>query len=766
MAKNKNSIKKLNLIKVVTHLNFISFNLVFLLSIILAFTFLLGYSQINNKNIDLMKEKKEKIFEQYLNELFQRILLLSYSTPFLNYLHAGNISRKILEPELLQNFNPYISKEIIGYKLLDIKHNEIISVGDQSNVYFILEICYLNETLNPKLGRCKANIFVYLNMERVINKIKILDPSISTCFHCQYFKIKDGSIINGFKVIKNNNFTIPFSINNDKYMQNFFFILILLTIMSVIIIFSFYANRKMLNKNVITPITNLFNYVNDELTRGPFILDEISHIADKIDELKNRIQNSEREKQQAEFTKLAQVAHDIKSPLSALNVFLVKTAELQEDKRIMARNAIQRIHDIVNNLIQKQQIIFKKGDIVANIPENLEPSSIQLLSSLIEPLISEMRMQYRDKLTVNIELNLSEASYGLFSRIQPNEFKRLISNLINNAVEAIEKEGLVSLHIDTILEDIQITIIDNGKGISPEILPKLTKQGATFGKIGGTGLGLSHAKTVAEYWGGRLEIHSKVGVGTKIILFLPKVQEPNWFVPKLFLKRYSTIVIIDDDTSIHNIWNEKFKNIIKIEHNINLLHFSNPTDIISWFNDNKGLIGQDIYYLCDFEFINYHMNGLELISLLNIQKQSIIVTSRYEEAGFQETCEKIGVKLIPKGLVYFIPIKIHIAQIFDAILIDDDPIIHSIWKLTAKGKNIICFENPTSFLNEMEQFDFNTPIYIDSQLGEGKKGEEIAKRIFNKGFKEIFLATGYPQDYFPAMEWIKGIVGKNPPWME
>ena len=49
-------------------------------------------------------------------------------------------------------------------------------------------------------------------------------------------------------------------------------------------------------------------------------------------------------------------------------------------------------------------------------------------------------------------------------------------------------------------------------------------------------------------------------------------------------------------------------------------------------------------------------------------------------------------------------------------------------------------------------------------LGGGVRGEEIAKEIYEKGFTNLYLTTGHPKEAFPAMHWIRGIVGKGAPW--
>ena len=59
-------------------------------------------------------------------------------------------------------------------------------------------------------------------------------------------------------------------------------------------------------------------------------------------------------------------------------------------------------------------------------------------------------------------------------------------------------------------------------------------------------------------------------------------------------------------------------------------------------------------------------------------------------------------------------------------------------------------------------FDVKSKIYVDSNLGNGVKGEEIAKQISDLGFENIYLCTGYRSSDFAKMPWIKDILGKDP----
>ena len=102
-----------------------------------------------------------------------------------------------------------------------------------------------------------------------------------------------------------------------------------------------------------------------------------------------------------------------------------------------------------------------------------------------------------------------------------------------------------------------ITVTDNGKGIPKKIIDQLGKRGNTFGKKEGTGLGLFHAKTTLKNWGGSLSINSNPGKGTDVIIRVKMPSPPNWFVDEVIIS--SDIIILDDDPSIHKVWEQEIK---------------------------------------------------------------------------------------------------------------------------------------------------------------------------------------------------------------
>ena len=102
----------------------------------------------------------------------------------------------------------------------------------------------------------------------------------------------------------------------------------------------------------------------------------------------------------------------------------------------------------------------------------------------------------------------------------------------------------------------------------------------------------------------------------------------------------------------------------------------------------------------------------------------------------------------------------------DAVLIDDDTLVHLVWRMSAsqKGKNVLVFSRVEEFENNSFDLDVNVPIYLDSQLGEEGLGEDLAERLQAKGFTNIFLCTGFSKDMIKNHQLIQGVVGKEPPW--
>ena len=100
----------------------------------------------------------------------------------------------------------------------------------------------------------------------------------------------------------------------------------------------------------------------------------------------------------------------------------------------------------------------------------------------LEEILTEKRLEFRSNLNLLIEGDFSQ-TYGIFSEFNPTELKTIISNCINNSIEAFpQKKGTVKLELEESGSLVQIFIKDNGCGIPTSIISKIGLEGFSHGK--------------------------------------------------------------------------------------------------------------------------------------------------------------------------------------------------------------------------------------------------------------------------------------------
>ena len=326
-----------------------------------------------------------------------------------------------------------------------------------------------------------------------------------------------------------------------------------------------------------------------------------------------------------------QVAHDIKSPLAALEVVMDDIKQLPEDSRDLTLHAINRIQEIANKLSKEG----KKGN-----KEELSMPSISIVN-----IVNEKKMEYQGK---NLNFILSDStSQNSFVKLVESDFSRLISNLINNAVEAMDFNGVVNISLKKLDTTIEISIKDSGNGFPLELINGEIRKGNTIGKENGQGLGLYHADETVRKFGGSLEI-SNHDEGAIVKIILPLAVTPTWFLSKFEISQYQKICVIDDDQSIHDVWVQLLKkNNIKSE----VLHAYNHAEIDKILDHSADL---------DFVMIDYDLRsgptGIDYIKKYNL-KNVVLVTSNYDTKEVVDFCLQNNIQMIPKQIVSKITIS-------------------------------------------------------------------------------------------------------------
>lgn len=208
-----------------------------------------------------------------------------------------------------------------------------------------------------------------------------------------------------------------------------------------------------------------------------------------------------------------QVAHDINSPLSALNM-IGQHITMTDEVRDVYIGAVSRIVNISRNLLEESKA---------------QPNGVISISKTIELIVREKKEEY--KLT-EVSFSFKGPNRPIYAKGNEIEFVRMMSNIINNAIESYKPNvsPMISIVVSHAKNKIQITVSDTGSGIPKNLLSRIGEYGFSFGKkesVSGSGLGIFSAIKSIERWGGSLQINSEENAGTSVILTLLNVDKHN-----------------------------------------------------------------------------------------------------------------------------------------------------------------------------------------------------------------------------------------------
>ena len=215
-----------------------------------------------------------------------------------------------------------------------------------------------------------------------------------------------------------------------------------------------------------------------------------------------------------------EIVHNLKNPLAVIKgyVYLLQKGKQEELAIEKIDSAVDKILDIIKNILNSFSY---------NIEDKVTEFSVsELIQEELEFLMS---LDSRYKNEVKTEVNFHGESYILANK---SHFSQIIGNLIKNAIEAMNQSQNKELRIYTGVEkdELCISIEDSGEGISSENLerifePLFTTKNGEEGQPLGNGLGLPFCKKMIENYGGKLEVQSERGVGTKFTIRVPRAAE-------------------------------------------------------------------------------------------------------------------------------------------------------------------------------------------------------------------------------------------------
>ncbi len=214
----------------------------------------------------------------------------------------------------------------------------------------------------------------------------------------------------------------------------------------------------------------------------------------------------------------AGVAHEINNPLNFIKGGIDGINTFIDEKKITRSTDVNFfIHAIEEGVRRASSIVSSLNHFTR---EDKHFSDNILLQNLIKNCLVILENQSKHKATI-IQNYSEERIY-----IVGNEGKlhQAILNIISNAVQALNENGEINIDVKQSNADTSIKITDNGVGISRENLKKIKDPFFTTKDPGkGTGLGLSITQKIIEEHSGELFITSELGVGTSVVIRLPKI---------------------------------------------------------------------------------------------------------------------------------------------------------------------------------------------------------------------------------------------------
>jgi CheY-like chemotaxis protein len=282
----------------------------------------------------------------------------------------------------------------------------------------------------------------------------------------------------------------------------------------------------------------------------------------------------------------------------------------------------------------------------------LKPEPIDVASQ-----IGGMRELLERSLRGDVKVTFDFQSDTWTVEVDPGELELVILNLTVNARDAMPDGGPIVVRtenrpmaeIDGLIGDfVIVSVTDTGTGMPPEIQARVFEPFFTTKDVGkGSGLGLAQAHGFATQSGGALRIESKVGIGTTILLYLPRSKKTpqhrnrllDLHVEQPHPTHAGSVLLVEDDDEVAELVSQMLRQL-----GYDVIHARSPTAALGALANQRAidLVFSDI-------MMPGGMNGVQLAREIRRRRADlpILLTSGYAQAAWQ-AAEAEGVRILPK----------------------------------------------------------------------------------------------------------------------
>lgn len=256
-------------------------------------------------------------------------------------------------------------------------------------------------------------------------------------------------------------------------------------------------------------------------TKGPL---EFQELGQAFNDMSRNLQDTFQSLDESEQEKrmmIAQLSHDIKTPITSIQVTVegILDGVIKEEERLHYLTTIGRQTERLNKLVEELDVLTLNAQ-----PQDIADEEVEdvFLDQLLIESMSEFQLQIeREERDVYIQVKPESAKI----KSHYDKLSRILVNLLNNAFKYSEPGTRIEVLAQLTEEELIISVKDEGQGILPEDLEKIFNrlyrvETSRNMKTGGHGLGLAIARELAHQLGGEITAESQYGLGSTFTFHL------------------------------------------------------------------------------------------------------------------------------------------------------------------------------------------------------------------------------------------------------
>ena len=256
-------------------------------------------------------------------------------------------------------------------------------------------------------------------------------------------------------------------------------------------------------------------------TKGPI---EFQELGQAFNDMSRNLQDTFQSLDESEQEKrmmIAQLSHDIKTPITSIQVTVegILDGVIKEEERLHYLTTIGRQTERLNKLVEELDVLTLNAQ-----PQDIADEEVEdvFLDQLLIESMSEFQLQIeQEERDVYIQVSPESAKIKSYY----DKLSRILVNLLNNAFKYSEPGTRIEVLAQLTEEELIISVKDEGQGILPEDLEKIFNrlyrvETSRNMKTGGHGLGLAIARELAHQLGGEIIAESQYGIGSTFTFHL------------------------------------------------------------------------------------------------------------------------------------------------------------------------------------------------------------------------------------------------------